>query len=90
MSAIPLSTDTLPLAAKIQTLKYLGDLDDDLTFTPVTPCRLVETRGTFFAVYQGGGAFAPDEIRNYTVQGQSGGNNVCLTQLPAGLNPSAV
>ena len=70
--------------------KALGDSGDDVVYTPVTPCRLVETRGTFFAVYQGGGAFAPNEIRNYTVQGQSGGNNVCLTQLPAGLNPSAV
>jgi hypothetical protein len=38
-------------------------------------------------VYQGGGAFSGGMIRNYTVQG---GNGVCLTQLPAGLNASAV
>jgi hypothetical protein len=45
-------------------------------------------------VYQGNGTashtpvpFAPSEIRSYTVQG---GNGVCVTQLPAGLNPSAV
>ncbi|HET8874752.1 MAG TPA: hypothetical protein VFO53_00360, partial [Casimicrobiaceae bacterium] len=63
-------------------------------YTPVTPCRLVETRGTFAAVYQGDGSashhalpFAPSEIRSYKLQG---GNGVCLTQLPAGLDPSAV
>src|SRR5205085_2191729 len=67
--------------------KALGDTADDVVYTPVTPCRLVETRGTFAAVYQGGGAFSGGEIRNYTIQG---GNGVCLTQLPGGLNPSAV
>jgi hypothetical protein len=74
--------------------KILGDTADDLVYTPVTPCRLVETRGTFAAVYQGDGTaahnpvpFATNQIRNYTLQG---GNGVCLTQLPAGLNPSAV
>src|SRR5947208_3726302 len=36
--------------------KALGDSADDVVYTPVTPCRLVETRGTFAAVYQGGGA----------------------------------
>jgi len=67
--------------------KSLGDTADDVVYTPVTPCRLVETRGTFAAVYQGGGPFAGGEIRNYTIQG---GNGVCLTQLPGGLNPTAV
>ena len=69
------------------TEKALGDTSDDVVYTPVTPCRLVETRGTFAAVYQGGGPFASNEVRNYTVQG---GNGVCLTQLPGGLNPTAV
>jgi hypothetical protein len=68
-------------------VKVLGDAGDDVVYTPLTPCRLVETRGTFAAVYQGGGPFSGGEIRNYAVQG---GNGVCLTQLPAGLNPSAV
>ncbi|HET8875899.1 MAG TPA: hypothetical protein VFO53_06170, partial [Casimicrobiaceae bacterium] len=74
--------------------KALGDAAIDVVYTPVTPCRLVETRGTFAAVYQGNGSashtpvpFAPNEIRSYTVQG---GNGVCLTQLPGGLSPSAV
>ena len=40
---------------------------------PVTPCRLVETRGSFPAVYQTGGPFAPHEVRTYTLQGGNGG-----------------
>ena len=74
--------------------KALGDLNNDDSYTPVTPCRLVETRGIFAAVYQGDGTlahnpipFAPNAIRNYTLQG---GNGVCLAQLPAGINPAAV
>ncbi|MFO1303331.1 MAG: tail fiber domain-containing protein [Burkholderiales bacterium] len=67
--------------------KALGDANQDVTYVPVTPCRLVETRGTFAAVYQGGGAFAPNEIRTYTLQG---GNGVCLSQLPGSVSPSAV
>ncbi|HEY3563686.1 MAG TPA: hypothetical protein VGL96_01660, partial [Casimicrobiaceae bacterium] len=74
--------------------KAIGDIGTDVVYTPVTPCRLVETRGAFPAVYQGDGSashtpvpFAPNEIRSYTMQG---GNGVCLTQLPAGITPSAV
>jgi hypothetical protein len=76
-----------PRQDRLVRTKALGDAADDVVYTPVTPCRLVETRGTFAAVYQGGGAFGSNEIRNYTAQG---GNGVCLTQLPAGLNPSAL
>jgi hypothetical protein len=68
-------------------LKALGDFNQDFGYTPVTPSRLVETRGGIPAVYQGGGGFSSGEVRNYTVQG---GNGVCLAQLPAGLNPTAV
>ena len=67
--------------------KALGETADDVVYTPVTPCRLVETRGTFAAVYQGGGAFTGGTTRTYTVQG---GNGVCLAQLPAGLGATAV
>ena len=74
--------------------KALGDAAIDVVYTPVTPCRLVETRGTFAAVYQGNGTashtpvpFASNEVRTYTVQD---GNGICLSQLPGGLNPSAV
>ena len=82
-----------PKPSLLQT-KALGDATIDGVYTPVTPCRLVETRGTFAAVYQGDGSanhlplpFTPNQIRTYTVQG---GNNVCLTQLPSGLHPTAV
>jgi Chaperone of endosialidase len=74
--------------------KAIGDQTDDVVYTPVTPCRLVETRGTFPAVYQGNGApahtadpFAANEIRTYTIQG---GNSVCTAQLPSGLGAAAV
>ena len=74
--------------------KALGDAATDVVYTPVTPCRLVDTRGTFAAVYQGDGTvshdpkpFLSNEIRTYTVHG---GNGVCLAQLPNGLAPSAV
>ncbi|MFO1306010.1 MAG: tail fiber domain-containing protein [Burkholderiales bacterium] len=67
--------------------KALGDASQDVVYVPVTPCRLVETRGTFAAVYQGGGPFAPNEVRTYTLQG---GNGVCLAQLPGSVTPSAV
>ncbi|MFO1303332.1 MAG: hypothetical protein U1F54_06345 [Burkholderiales bacterium] len=50
--------------------KALGDASQDVTYVPVTPCRLVETRGTFAAVYQGGGAFTPNQIRTYTPAGR--------------------
>ena len=76
----------LPSAGLTHT-KTIGDAADDVSYTPVTPCRLVETRGTFVAVYQGGGAFSGGTTRTYTAQG---GNGVCLTQLPAGLHPSAL
>lgn len=44
-----------PLHAPVARLKALGDTAADVVYTPVTPCRLVETRGAFAAVYQGDG-----------------------------------
>ena len=67
--------------------KALGDANQDVVYVPVAPCRLVETRGTFLAVYQTGGAYAPAEVRTYKIEG---GNGACLSQLPASLNPTAV
>lgn len=70
------------------TTKALGDATQDVVYTPVTPCRLVETRANNIpAVYKGAGAFSPGEVRTYVVQG---GNDACLTQLPSGLHPSAI
>jgi hypothetical protein len=74
--------------------KAVGDVSDDVSYTPITPCRLVETRGTFPAVYQGNGTpshtanpFSASETRTYAVQG---GNGVCTSQLPSGLGAAAV
>ena len=74
--------------------KAIGDGTDDVVYTPVTPCRLVETRGTFPAVYQGdqtpahtADPFPANGIRTYVIQG---GNSVCTSQLPSGLHPAAV
>src|SRR5207248_2343033 len=44
------------VASRLTQVKALGDATNDIVYTPVTPCRLVETRGTFAAVYEGGGA----------------------------------
>jgi hypothetical protein len=67
--------------------KAVGDAGRDVSYTPVTPCRLIDTRGGVAAVYAAAGPFAPNEIRSYAVQG---GNGVCLSQLPVGLNPAAI
>ena len=70
--------------------KALGDTSNNLVYTPVAPCRLVETRPSpnpYPAVYKGDGPFAVDEIRTYVIQS---GNGVCVSQLPGGLHPSAV
>ena len=34
--------------------KVLGDVADDLAYTPVTPCRILDTRGAIGGVMQGG------------------------------------
>src|SRR5947207_7646753 len=61
-------TSTTSLRDGLLPAKAVGDSGDDVVYTPVTPCRLVETRGTFAAVYQGVGAFSTNEIRNYAIQ----------------------
>ena len=66
--------------------KALSDVSQDVTYTPLTPCRLIDTRGSFQPVYAGG-AFAAGEVRDYTMVG---GNGTCLSQLPFGPNPIAV
>lgn len=78
---LPLSTDSLPLAAKIQARKYLGDLDDDLAFTPVAPCRLADTRNA-------GGALAPRTARAFSATSSAliaaAGGNPAGCGVPAG------
>ncbi len=41
----------------------LGDLNEDLVFTPVTPCRVVDTR------FAAGGAIPANGFRNFNVHG---------------------
>jgi len=79
-------TTTLKSKVKSSTVttKALGEATDDTVYTPVVPCRLVETRNAFAAVYQNGGPFSANEIRTYAIQS---GNGQCLTQLPGGLHP---
>ena len=48
---------TTPVPGKVGT-KALGDTGDDLVYTPVMPCRIVDTRNV-------GGPFAGGETRNY-------------------------
>ena len=50
----------------------LGDLLADLTYTPVPPCRIVDTRVTGSAIAAGGTAnFVAVNVSNYSVQGGS-------------------
>lgn len=44
----------------------LGDLDKDYVFTPVTPCRIIDTRAG------GGGLFLPGQAREYYIYGPGG------------------
>ena len=59
---------TIPAAPAFA--KALGDAHADVVFTPVTPCRLVDTRG-FDAPFQGG-LFQPGERRAYAPNGRCG------------------
>jgi hypothetical protein len=43
--------------------KAVGDTARDVVYTPVTPCRLVDTRGAFPAVYQGDGSASHTPLR---------------------------
>ncbi len=50
--------------------KALGEVDRDLVYTPISPCRFIETRTAYpnFGIpYYGAGQFAAGEIRNYVV-----------------------
>src|SRR5439155_20945669 len=74
-------TKTLPMDKKIATMKYLGDLNDDLTFTPVTPCRLADTRNA-------GGALASFAARSFSATDatmiNAAGGNAAGCGIPAG------
>lgn len=62
------AVDSLRLAEVVGAhTKALGDTNRDLLFTPLTPCRLIDTRG-FGAPIQGG-YFSPNARRGYVPQG---------------------
>jgi hypothetical protein len=74
------------MAAGLIHTKALGDTADDLVYTPVVPCRIVDSRNA-------GGVFAPGETRNYHAYLSSGsfasqGSAASNFGIPA--NPCAV
>ncbi len=55
----------------------VGDLTEDYTYTPVSPCRIVDTRKP-----GAGGAFSPSQSREYFVYGlvgAQGGSAICFS-----------
>ena len=52
--------------------KTLGNPNADLVCTPLTPCRLVDTRGFPSALGAAGGVFAPNTRRTFTPAGGCG------------------
>ena len=78
-------TSTAQVTASLLQAKALGDVGDDLVYTPVTPCRVVDSR------FGGGGTLAAGATRNwlaanpggnFTAQGGSG-TNCGITIKPA-------
>ena len=71
LQSILLEAQTAGNAARTRaSQKAFGDLSRDLIYTPLTPCRLIDTRG-FGAPIQGG-AFAPNSRRSYVPNGLCG------------------
>ena len=68
LSAVLDDADKAERSALMQSrAKTIGDAARDLVYTPLTPCRLVDTRG-FGAPIQGG-PFAPNTRRSYAPAG---------------------
>jgi hypothetical protein len=89
VQALPSAAQGLPTKTLDQS-KALGDLSADLVYTPITPCRLIDTRGVFSPVFAGG-AYAPSETRTYQTSGNCGipaGAQGVVTQIIM-INPSA-
>ena len=71
-----LAIDQSTVYEQVQAALDLGDTDRDMVFTPVPPCKIVDTRDG------GGGVFFPNQQRNYNVYGFGG------TIGPQGGNPA--
>jgi hypothetical protein len=70
LEAILAESEAHARAAKTVAAKSLGDPGRDLVYTPLMPCRMIDTRG-FGAPLQGG-PFPPDTRRAYTPNGLCG------------------
>jgi hypothetical protein len=57
--------DVSAILAGTEGILALGDLDRDYVLTPVTPCRIVDTRRG------GGGVFFPGQVREFFVYGDT-------------------
>jgi hypothetical protein len=51
--------------------KAAGEPQQDVVYTPITPCRFLDTRGAFSPVFSGG-AFSSGQTRTYQVTGNCG------------------
>jgi hypothetical protein len=82
------ASSALPASAALEAngadrSKAVGELDRDLVYTPITPCRFLDTRGSFSPVFAGG-AFTPSQIRTYQATGNCGiptGAQAVVTQI---------
>jgi hypothetical protein len=81
---VPSSTAWAQFAGLSQENIGVGDPNADLIFTPVTPCRLIDTR-------LAGGAFVANETRNYDLIGPANyagiGGNAAGCNIPGGTIP---
>ena len=72
--------------------KALGDANKDLVYTPMAPCRMIDTRG--FGAPIVGGPFAPNERRAYVPNGLcglplTGVSNLMITFTTQNLTPGS-
>ncbi len=64
----------LMLSASMNTFAAIGDLAADLVFTPITPCRIVDTRGAGGVIPAASSRVFKGWNVNYTAQGGSNSN----------------
>ncbi len=63
----PVQPQSYVQSSNLNSNKLLGDTFEDLVFTPLTPCRIIDTR------IGGGGKFGVSETRQYSVNGNTSG-----------------
>jgi hypothetical protein len=72
----PLADTSQDISIPVAEPKKFGDLNQDLVYTPVQPCRIVDTRNTAAGVIAGGASrsFVAIAATNFTSQGGSATN----------------